>query len=115
MLVATCGSDPTVVGQTPVGTSYGYFEAMNGGNLTTAGFLTPDSTVEADVGLPFDEFQNVDCWLVSETSTEAVVSCSLTVREDWSGVEAGPCGWELDLRRRPQGPWLIYDGGPGGG
>ena len=122
MLVATCGADPTVEGQTPLGATYGYFQALNEGNwLAANGFLAPGSMLPADdSAAPFDEFENVRCRPASDLNPELVdtdnvafVYCEFDVGEFWSGFSPGHYGWGIELHRQPPGPWLVYDWGQG--
>ena len=95
---------PRVAVQSPVDTALSWFKSVNDHDLPLAlAHFAPGSREQmewSDFGST--TFTNVQCSLVSATSTTSDVRCTYGLPN-----LPGRTFWTVDMERTPPGPWLI--------
>ena len=115
--LAACGSSgtsPKVGVDTPAATAAAWFKSINDGNLALAeAHFEPGSRSQmqwSDFGSV--SFKSVKCLLRSQSATSSDVRCSFTVPNPPADLE-GQYFWDVYMKRRGTGPWLISTYGQG--
>jgi hypothetical protein len=113
--VGGCSSPPTPVPtipiQSPVDTSYAWFQALNDDNLPVAlAHLTPAAAAGGWSDFGQVTFSHVSCQLSTSTATSAEVHCSFVTHNPPVELENVDF-WNIDMQREGDGPWLISDWG----